>query len=582
VKTLLHLRPYFQRYRWPLLRGILYILLSAAFGVVSPMLIRDAVDGLRSSIDGATLARYAAMIAGVSAISGVFLYLTRQSIIVISRHIEYDLRNDFLHHVVALPQRFFQGTTTGDLMAQATNDISAVRMFVGPAVMYTADTVFTVCIVVVLLVGIHPMLTLWALLPLPLVSFLVNRLGGVIHTRFEDIQSFYGSMTARAQESIAGVRVVRAYRREEFESTVFADMSEEYRRRNMLLYRVQSLFMPVLVVLVGFSIIVVVWLGGIEVIRGRLTLGELMQFLIYLGMLTWPVAAMGWVMNLVQRAAASMKRLLSILQEESEIADGPDTDTGITALRGDIEFRDVHFRYGAAGPDVLNGLNLRVPAGRSLAIIGPTGCGKSSLVQLLPRLRDVTGGTLLIDGHDIRHIPLAALRAHIAVVTQETFLFSDTLAHNITYGVDGEQIADMSWAAEVAQLDKDVRDFPKGYDTVLGERGITLSGGQKQRVSIARAVLRRPAILILDDALSAVDTHTEEDILQRLRAVMAERTSIIVSHRVSTVKHADLIVVLDGGTIRESGSHEELLAHGGMYADLYRRQLLAEELQEIE
>ena len=582
MKSLRRLFPYFKRYRGTLIRGIVFILLSTVFAVIAPVIIRDAIDGLSNDVGAGDLLRYALLMIGVALLSGLFLYLTRQTIIVVSRRIEYDLRNTFLRHVERLSQQFFSTTTTGDIMAQATNDISAVRMFVGPAVMYSANTVFNFIIIVGMMLSIHPLLTLYALLPLPVLSFAVNRLGTIIHRRYEDIQEHYGVLTARTQESISGIRVIKAYLREAYEARVFHELSEEYRRRNMRMIRVQSLFMPMIGMLVGLSAVLIIWLGGNEVIDGKMTLGELTQFLIYLGMLIWPMAAVGWVVNLIQRAAASMKRIERIIDAEPDIADGELTDHGVSELRGDISFEGVRFRYGSELPDVLRDITLRIPEGSTLGIIGTTGSGKSSLVNLIPRVFDVTEGALRIDGHDIRSIPLDTLRRSIAYVTQETFLFSDTLRNNIAYGVEGASEEDILWAAGVAQVDKDIVDFPQRYETMLGERGITLSGGQKQRVSIARAVLRRPSILILDDALSAVDTHTEEDILSRLRDIMAERTSILISHRISTVKQADHIIVIDDGRITEEGTHEQLVEAGGMYADLHQKQLLAAELEEME
>ncbi len=582
MKSLLRLKPYFRRYRRTLLWGIFYIFLSTVFAVIAPVIIRDAVDGLQGKVSSGTLLRYALLLVGIAAASGVFLYLTRQTIIVVSRRIEYDLRNDFLEHVQRLSQGFFSTTTTGDLMAYASNDISAVRMFVGPAVMYSANTVFSFIIMVWLLVEIDPLLTLWGLLPLPFLSYAVNRVGSLIHRRYEEIQEQYGTLTARTQESISGIRVVKAYLREAYETSVFHALSEEYRVRNMRMVKIQSLFMPMIGILVGFSTILILWLGGREVIAGRLTLGELTQFLIYLGMLIWPMAAIGWVVGLIQRASASMKRLERVLDAVPDITDDDATDHDIRRIEGRISFEDVHFRYSPEGVEVLRGITIDVPAGSTLGIIGLTGSGKSTLVNLIPRLADATEGTVRIDGVDIRRIPLGTLRRHIAYVTQETFLFSDTLRNNIAYGVDEPAEEEVLWAAGIAQLDKDVADFPGQYETMLGERGITLSGGQKQRVSLARAVLRKPSILILDDALSAVDTHTEEDILLRLRDVMAERTSILISHRISTVKNADHIIVIDGARITEQGTHDELVALQGLYADIHQKQLLAAELEEME
>lgn len=582
MKSLLRLLPYFRRHRGTIALGIVSIVLSVCFAVLAPALIRAAIDAIKAGGTTDDVVRYALYVLLASAVSGVFLFMQRRTIIVASRRIENDMRNDFMRHIEQLSLRYFQNTPTGDIMAHSTNDIAAVRMFVGPAVMYSVETFFTFVIVLALLLSIHPLLTLYALLPLPFVSFAVNRLGTLIHKRFEDIQSHYSVVTTRAQESISGIRVVKSYLREEHEIARFDELSRLYMEKNMRMARVQSFFMPLLMMLIGLSVIVVVWYGGLQVAFGDLSLGELTQFMMYVSMLIWPMIAVGWVISLVQRASASMKRIDKILSEEPEIRDTDRTDLTISTLEGRIEFRGVSFRYNDAAGDVLRSIDLDIPRGTTLAVIGHTGSGKSTLVNLIPRLYDVTGGSLTIDGRDVRDIPLAVLRRHIAYVTQETFLFSESIRENIAYGVDGATDDDVTWAAGVSRIDKDVRDFPQGYGTVLGERGITLSGGQKQRVSLARAVLRKPAILILDDALSAVDTHTEEEILGRLREVMRERTSIIISHRISTVKHADRIIVLRDGTVVESGTHEQLVALGGEYAELHMKQLLTEELAELE
>jgi len=550
--------------------------------VIVPVLIRDAVNSLQSNVSSGTILKYSGLVVFVSALSGIFLYLQRQTIIVVSRHIENDLRNDFMKHLTLLSVRYFQNTPTGDIMAHSTNDIGAVRMFVGPALMYSTETIFTFLIILTLMIQIHPMLTVYALLPLPLVSYAVHRVGAIIHRRFEEIQEHYSMLTASAQENLAGIRVVKSYFREENETEKFESLSKEYLVRNIRMAKIQALFMPLLQILVGLSVIIVVWYGGLQVVRDELSMGELTQFLIYISMLIWPMIAIGWVISIIQRAAASMKRIQRILDQEPEIRDTERTDYSISNITGSIEFEKVSFQYTRTSDVVLDTISLKIPQGMTIAVMGFTGSGKSTFTHLIPRLYDVTGGMLRIDDHDIRSIPVDVLRKNISYVTQETFLFSDSLKANIAYGIDEFDMDRVEWAAHVARLDKDIIDFPHQYETMLGERGITLSGGQKQRVSLARAILRDPAILILDDALSAVDTHTEEEILEQLKDVMRNRTTIIISHRISTVKNADHIIVLNEGKIWESGQHETLVEKGGIYAELHCKQLLTQELEDIE
>jgi ATP-binding cassette, subfamily B, multidrug efflux pump len=505
----------------------------------------------------------------------------------VSRDIEYDMRNDFFAHLQKLPVSYFQTHRTGDLMSRATNDLNAVRMMIGPAVMYASNTVLGFVVALGLMLAIDARLTLFALIPLPFVSISVKYFGGVIHKRFEQIQAQLSEVSAVAQEALSGVRVVRAYRQEAAETERFRRVNEEYLRRNRQLVVVQGLFFPCMSLFLGLGALVVIWMGSREVIRGRITLGQFVAFHSYLLLLSWPMIAFGWVTNMLQRGMASWKRMLEVM--EAEPAASAKATVSQAAIRGEIEFRDLTFAYGTT--TVLSHVSVHIDAGQTVALVGPTGSGKSTLIGLLARLQDPPPGTVFVDGVDVRTLPLDTLRGAIGFVPQEPFLFSDTLADNVAFGLDarsgvsGFDPGDSSarherivTASTVARLDKDVADFPAGYETVVGERGITLSGGQKQRTALARAVAIDPRILILDDALSAVDTYTEEEILSRLRGVMRQRTSIIVSHRVSTVREADLILVLAGGRIAERGTHDALVAHGGLYADLHKKQLLEEEL----
>jgi len=630
------------------------VVCTRAVALASPLVLGYAIDDLTRGVTRAKLAGYGALLLGIGLVSGVFLFLQRRILIGASRDIEYDMRNDFFAHLETLPLAYFQTHRTGDLMSRATNDLNAVRMMIGPSIMYSANTMLTLVVALFVMIGIDARLTLFALIPMPFVSISVKVFGSAIHKRFESIQAQLSDVSAVAQESLSGVRVVRAYRQEHAELERFRRSNEEYLRRNRRLIVLQGFFFPSMSFFLGLGALLVLWLGGREVVRGRMSVGEFVAFNSYLTMLSWPMIAFGWVTNMLQRGMASWKRMLEVLDTKPTIADtvrlkadttsdgasdttydaASDTRAASTAtssvvsgfsrtlaIRGEIEFRDLVFSYGDF--PVLNHVSATIEAGETVALVGVTGSGKTTLISLLARLHDPPPGMVFIDGVDVRDLPLATLRSAIGFVPQEPFLFSDTLGDNVAFGLDarptdgGTQSSQSTQskdscgtqdtqsknlsassagsafdgrgpvpsrsdriqaAAAVARLDKDVADFPKGYGTMVGERGITLSGGQKQRTALARAVVIDPRILILDDALSAVDTYTEEEILSRLRTVMRERTSIIVSHRISTVRDADRIFVLNDGRIVEQGSHDELIRHGGLYAELHRKQLLEEEL----
>ncbi len=616
-KKLRPLVPYLKRYRGGLSLGALCVLLTQGIAVQFPQILRHLFNSLQSGITRQKLVLYALAVVGVFVVKGIFQFLTRWILIGISRDIEFDLRNDLFAHLERLSHSYYQRNRTGDIMARATNDLNAVRNLLGPAIMYSANTIVFTALAVSYMFKISPKLTMYAFLPLPVASIVIQYFGRRIHERFERIQAMFSDISARAQENFSGARVIRAYVQEQAEIHSFEAANQEYIRRSLGLVRLMGMLWPTLELMLGIATVIVLWLGGRQVLLGRMNVGDFVAFNTYMAQLMWPVIALGWVINIFQRGTASMVRIDEILSQQPEIKDememigpsehrviGPSEiqssasrdfalqspDGPITRspdFSGEIEFRHLNFAYN--GVSVLKDINLRIPSGSSLAIVGPTGSGKTTLVNLIPRIYDAETGTVLIDGRPIRQYSLDSLRRHIGFVPQETFLFSDTIRENIAYGISREvsqqegepSLEDIKAAAEGANIAQDIEGFPEGYNTTVGERGITLSGGQKQRTAIARALLRSPRILILDDALSSVDTHTEDKILNHLREIMRGRTTIFISHRVSTVRNADAIAVLHQGRIVELGSHDELIARNGYYTDLYNKQLLEEELAEV-
>jgi ATP-binding cassette subfamily B multidrug efflux pump len=568
---------YFSRYKRTLIIGIACVFMTNLVRLTAPLVLRHAVDDLTAEVSHSKLLEYAGLLVSIALTQGVFLFAQRRLLINMSRDIEYDLRNDFYAHLQKLPFEFYQSHRTGDLMARATNDLSAVRMIVGPALMYSMNTIFAMALIVPLMGAISWRLTLLAFLSMPLVAAATNYFSKRIHDRFEKVQEYFGTVSNRAQESLSGVRVIRAYTQEAAEIDSFKMVNREFVNRNLTLIRLSGIFHPILQFFIGLGFIAVLWFGGSLVISRTISIGQFVQFTLLLGYLVWPMIALGWVINIFQRGMASMGRMHHIMSIEPAIRDADDT-ADIEAIEGEIEFRDLTFTYNRARDPALKNISLHIDPGQTVAFVGSVGSGKSTLMNLVTRLLDAEPGQVLIDGREIREIPLKVLRTSIGYVPQETFLFSETVAGNIAFGVDSSTSEEIERAANEAGIAEDILEFPEGFETLVGERGITLSGGQKQRTAIARALIRRPRILILDDALSSVDTYTEEKILGHLRRIMRGRTSLIVSHRVSTVKDADLIVVLEDGGIAERGTHESLVARGGLYAELYEKQLLEEEL----
>jgi len=554
------------------------VVLANLIGLSQPQVLRIAVDDLYRGVTAAKLGRYALWFFGIALGAGVFRYFMRKIVIGISRHIEFDLRNDLFAHLQKLPVSYYHAHRTGELMARATNDLSAVRMLLGPAIMYLVNTILGMALALVFMINISPRLTLFALIPMPFVSLSMWYFGDRIHRRFEKIQEDFAALTARVQENLAGVRVVRAFGREAGELAAFDTANNEYLNKNLALVQISAMFDPSLALFTGLAALLALWLGGLEVIQGRITIGEFVAFTAYLGTLNWPMVALGWVVNLFQRGMASFARLAQILDAPVTIANLPGA-VRPAAARGELEFRALTFTHDGAARPALDDVTIRVPAGATIAVVGRTGSGKSTLLSLLTRTLDPPAGTVFLDGIDIRTCDLTWLREQVSLVPQDVFLFSETVADNIAYGVAQAQRPAIEAAARTAGLTEDVQGFPAGFDTMVGERGITLSGGQRQRVAIARALLRNAPVLLLDDCLSSVDAHTEEQILGGLRPEMRRRTTLIVAHRVSTVRDADRIIVLEDGQVAESGTHDQLLARGGRYAALAREQQIEQELE---
>ncbi len=596
MRILARLNRFYWKYRRLFIPGLLAAVASSAFAIVVPIVVRQAVDSIPRfvtiyrSFQGTPVADalyadffvsllfFGVIIIALACMSGVFSFLMRQTVVVASRHIEYDLRNQLYEHLQNLSHDFYLRHATGDLITHATSDIEQIRRYIGPAIMYTTRALVIIITAVTVMFFISPQLTWYALIPMPFLTVSVFFVAHMVHSRSDALQKQYSRLTSRVQEALAGIRVLKAYVREEMEALAFERESRSYRDRSLDLALVEAAWRPIFLILVGSASVIVVWVGGRLVVEGSITIGNIAEYIIYVALMTWPVASMGFVITMVQRAAASMQRLSKILDAEPNIVDGEHTEESISEITGAIRFENVSYRYDDEGREVLREISFEVGAGSTLAIVGRTGSGKTTLVEMIPRLLNPTSGSIYIDGKHIRRIPIDVLRTGIGYVPQEVFLFSDTISNNIAFGnMDAEQWA-IEEAASEADFFENVQAFPEGFETFVGERGITLSGGEKQRTSIARALVRSPRILILDDALSAVDVDTERTILGNLRRQFGKRTIVIVSHRISAVQDADHIILLDGGTVAEAGTHDLLLSMNGIYASLYRKQLLEEEL----
>jgi ATP-binding cassette, subfamily B, multidrug efflux pump len=599
LKNLSKLNKYFRKYLGTIILGSVFLTASNFFLIWIPVLIRRTMDEVEelgeeyqsaytsvfevlfSSEAGAILAYNSLLLIGTVLLYGLLLFATRQTLIVSSRKIEFDIRNDILGKLLELPQRYFAEHKSGEIYVRATEDVSKVREYFGPVYMYTINTITRAGFIIAMMIIVNPQLTLWALLPLPFLSAFAYWVSGYIHKYQTIIQEQYSNIAGRANEAFSSIRLIKAYNREDYEKQRFEIESESYRKKKLRLDMVESMFHPMLNLLIGVSVIIVIWQGGYMVIEGLITVGNIAEFVIYVAYLTWPVASLGYTVNRFQKSLASWERINEVLEENIKIQDDSKTDNTLTDIKGKIEFKNVSFRYPGTDEWALRNITFTINKGQNLAIVGRTGSGKTTLVQLIPRLFDPNEGDIFIDDVNIKHWPTEVLRKNIGFVPQDTFLFSTTVEENIAFGVDDASRAEIEQAAEKAQLLENILDFEKKFETMVGERGITLSGGQKQRTAIARALIKNPGILILDDSLSAVDTKTEDIILQHLRQNLKGRTTIMISHRISSIKNADIIFYIDDGCLIEKGSHKDLLAEEGQYANMYRKQLLEEELAEI-
>ncbi|MHB2150372.1 ABC transporter ATP-binding protein [Calditrichota bacterium LG25] len=573
--------PYLMRYRLKLFLGLIFIVTSNLIAIVNPQIVRQAIDYLKGDIQTMRLFQYAGLIVLITLVQGVFRFLMRRTVIVVSRLVEFDLRNELFARLQSLSQNFFQRTPTGDLIARMTSDLNAIRSVMGPGIMYTINTATTMILVFVMMISISRLLTLIALLPIPLLVFLVSYFSRQINKRYSAVQAQFAEISTRVQENLAGIRIIKSYVKEKSELQDFNRINREYINKSLHYVKVHAAFRPMMMLLVGLSVVLTLLIGGRLIIAGTITLGQFVAFNMYLGMLVWPSIALGWVLGLFYQGVASMKRLNLIFDARPDIVDAPDVKK-VTRLHGAIRFERLNFSYANGSSQVLKDIDFQVEAGQVVALVGRTGSGKSTIIKLIARIYDASDDSILIDDIPIKKIPLKTLREHIGYVPQETFLFSDTIRNNIAFARPDASLEEIEWAARMAEVHQSIVEFPDGYDTWLGERGINLSGGQKQRLTLARALLKKPNILLLDDALSAVDNLTEENILRHLKQVMKNKTCFWVSHRISAIRHADLILVLDQGRIVERGTHESLLAVGGLYADIFEKQQLEEFVTQVD